>query len=211
MSKRPSASLGRRLLPAVAMTTAASGLVAVLDRPSSGTAEEVGVDAVVALPDRGAVPVTTEPPVVSSTLPAVVEQASPASIPLAIASVPEPVATTQAPVATGAPVSVETAPAVASTACDGQVLDGPKVSTIWGPVQVEAVVSASGQICDVVVLRSPDSRRKSKEINRNALPILHSQVIKAQSTSIKGVSGATVTTDAYVRSLQAILDGVPVG
>lgn len=200
MNKRSSASLGRRLLPAVVMTTAASGLVALLDQPSSGTAEDVAVDEV-ALPDQSAVPVATEPPVVSSMLPAVVEQTSPASIPLATASVPEPVAT-------GAPVSVETAPAVASTACDGQVLDGPKVSTIWGPVQVEAVVSASGQICDVVVLRSPDSRRKSKEINRNALPILHSQVIKAQSTLIKGVSGATVTTDAYVRSLQAILDGV---
>ncbi len=81
------------------------------------------------------------------------------------------------------------------------------ISTIWGFVQVEAVVSTSGQICDVIVLKSPHDRRKSKQINEDALPILHTQVITAQSTSIKGVSGATVTKEAYVRSLQAILDG----
>ncbi|MBK5331770.1 MAG: FMN-binding protein [Ilumatobacteraceae bacterium] len=188
------------------MTTAASGLVALLDRPSSSTADDVGVDAA-ALPDQGAVLIASEPPVVSSTLPVVVEQTSPASIPPVTGPVQQPVAT-EAPVVAEAPVSVETTTAVASAACDGQVFDGPKVSTIWGPVQVEAMVSTSGQICDIVVLRSPDDRRKSREINHDALPILHTRVIKAQSASIRGVSGATVTSNAYVRSLQAILDGV---
>ncbi len=205
MSKRPSASLGRHLLPAVAMTAAASGLVALLDRPSSGTAEDVGLDAV-ALPDQAAVPVATEPPVVSSTV-AVVEQTSPASIPPSTGSVQQPAAT-EVPIATDVPTSVEALPAVATSACDGQTLDGPTISTVWGFVQVEAVVSTGGQICDVIVLRSPHDRRKSRQINEEALPILHTQVITAQSTSIKGVSGATVTKEAYVRSLQAILDGV---
>jgi uncharacterized protein with FMN-binding domain len=216
MTKRPSASLGRRLLPAVAMTTAASGLVALLDRPSSSTADDVGVDSA-ALPDQGAgaVLVASEPPVVSSTLPVVVEPTSPAAIPPATGPVQQPVATdapaaTVALAATAAPVSVETTTAVAPAACDGQVFDGPKVSTIWGPVQVEAMVSTNARICDIVVLRSPDDRRKSREINHDALPILHTRVIKAQSASIRAVSGATVTSNAYVRSLQAILDGVAV-
>src|SRR3954454_15157653 len=49
-STRPSASLGRRLLPAVAMTTAASGLVALLDRPSSGAAVDLGLGAAASQP-----------------------------------------------------------------------------------------------------------------------------------------------------------------
>lgn len=204
MSKRPSASLGRRLLPAVAMTTAASGLVAVLDRPPSGTADDVGVDAA-ALPDQGAVMVASEPPVVSSTLPTVVEQPSSTSVTPATGPLQQPVATA-APVVSEVP-AVETA-AVVAPACDGQPIDGPKINTIWGPVQLEAVLSTDGQICDIIVLRSPDDRRKSRQINENALPILHAQVISAQSTKIKGVSGATVTKQAYVRSLQAVLDGV---
>jgi uncharacterized protein with FMN-binding domain len=210
MSKRSSASLGRRLLPAVAMTTAASGLVAVLDRPPSGTADDdVGADAA-ELPDQGAVMVASEPPVVSSALPAVVDQPSSTSVPPATGPLQQPVSI-EAPVATDAPITeapaVET-PAGAAPACDGQPIDGPTINTIWGPVQLEAVLTTDGQICDIIVLRSPDDRRKSRQINEDALPILHTQVINAQSTKIKGVSGATVTKQAYVRSLQAVLDGV---
>ncbi|MEO7370624.1 MAG: hypothetical protein ABIZ69_07170, partial [Ilumatobacteraceae bacterium] len=45
MSQRSNASLGRRLLPAVIMTSAASGLVALLDQPSSGAAVDLGGNA----------------------------------------------------------------------------------------------------------------------------------------------------------------------
>jgi uncharacterized protein with FMN-binding domain len=118
----------------------------------------------------------------------------------------QPVATT-----TTAPAQTQT-PAQTPAAggpCAGTTVDGPSVNTRWGPVQVEAVVSSSGQICDVSAIRSPSSRRRSVSINQEALPILHDQVMKAQSTTIRGVSGATVTTEGYVTSLQAILDGTP--
>jgi uncharacterized protein with FMN-binding domain len=75
-------------------------------------------------------------------------------------------------------------------------------------VQVEAVVSSSGQICDVGAIQYPSSHRKSQQINNYALPILHKQVMKAQSVNINGVSGATITSIGYARSLQAILDQV---
>ena len=75
-------------------------------------------------------------------------------------------------------------------------------------MQVEAVVSSSGQICDVDAIQSPNDHRRSVQINQNALPILHAQVMKAQSANINGVSGATVTTRGYERSLQSILDSV---
>ena len=204
MSNRPPASLGRRLLPALAVTTAASGLVALLDRPSSGAAVDLGLGAgAVALPDQGAVGAPSQPPDVSSTLPAVVAQQPDPTVAPLVPAAPQPAAT--------APPTTQPAPAAAqpaSTACEGQTIDGPTIDTRWGPVQVEAVVSSSGQICDVGAIQYPSSHRKSQQINNYALPILHKQVMKAQSVNINGVSGATITSIGYARSLQAILDQV---
>ena len=87
-------------------------------------------------------------------------------------------------------------------------MDGLTIDTRWGPVQVEAVVSASGRICDVGAIQSPNSHGRSVRINDEALPILHTEVIRAQSANINGVSGATVTSIGYQRSLQSILDRV---
>lgn len=190
MSKRSSTSLGRRLLPALVMTTAASGLVALLDRPSSGAAVDLGGETGATLPAQADGGTTVEPPVVSSTAPAT-GQNSPSSVPV-----------TKTPAAT-------TAPAVASgAACEGQTIDGPTVDTRWGPVQVEAIVSTSGQICDVDAIQSPSDHRRSVQINQIALPILHQEVMTAQSAAIDGVSGATITSRGYQRSLQSILDSV---
>lgn len=202
MTKRPPASLGRRLLPAVVMTTAASGLVALLDQPSSGSAGPLGgSSAAVPGQDGGAV-VVSQPPSVSSTLPAVVQQPAPTVAPLVPAQQPQ-----QQPPAQQSPATTTTALAAASSgACEGNTVDGPTVDTRWGPVQVEAVVSSTGQICDVDAIQYPSDHRRSVQINQYALPILHSEVVKAQSANINGVSGATITSRGYVRSLQSILD-----
>jgi uncharacterized protein with FMN-binding domain len=198
MYKRPPVSLGRRLLPALAATTAAAGLVALLDRPSSGAAVDLGGTGV-ALPGPSAGTATGQPPAVSSTLPAADQQQPPA--------VPATPAVQQQPAATPAPQAAQPAPA-AGAACTGQTLDGPTIDTRWGPVQVEAVISNSGQICDVDAIQYPNSHRRSQQINNRALPILHKEVIAAQSLNINGVSGATITSIGYARSLQAILDKV---
>ncbi|MFC7484856.1 FMN-binding protein [Luedemannella flava] len=56
--------------------------------------------------------------------------------------------------------------------------------------------------------RAAAARRQPRdaEINRYALPILHDKVIEAQSADVDTVSGATVTSEGYLRSLQAALD-----
>ena len=207
MTKRPPASLGRRLLPAIAMTTAASGLVALLDRPSSGAAVNLGGTAAAGLPRLGQTDTTTavDPPAVSSTLPAASGQPTP--VPSLAPLVPAQQPTQQQPAASQQPAAT-TQPKAASGGCEGQAKDGPTVDTRWGPVQVEAIVSASGQICDVDAIQYPSDHRRSVAINRQALPILHTEVIKAQSTNINGVSGATITSRGYVRSLQALLDSL---
>jgi uncharacterized protein with FMN-binding domain len=117
-----------------------------------------------------------------------------------VASQPDQQAPTQQP--------APTAPAIATSGtCEGKTIDGPTVDTRWGPVQVEAVVSATGQICNVDAIQSPNSHGRSVRINDFALPILHTEVMDAQNANIDSVSGATITSRGYQRSLQSILDG----
>jgi uncharacterized protein with FMN-binding domain len=89
-------------------------------------------------------------------------------------------------------------------------VNGTAVQTRWGPVQVQVKI-ASGKIGDVVVLMQPTGERRDVEINGYALPILKEQVLAAQSAQIDGVSGATVTSDGYRKSLQSALDAAHFG
>jgi uncharacterized protein with FMN-binding domain len=82
---------------------------------------------------------------------------------------------------------------------------GSVAQTRWGPVQVKITVQA-GKITNVSVLQQPNGNPRDQEINNYALPILINETVDAQSANIDMVSGATVTSDGYVRSLQAALD-----
>ncbi|SFR05152.1 Uncharacterized protein, contains FMN-binding domain [Lentzea waywayandensis] len=82
---------------------------------------------------------------------------------------------------------------------------GPAVDTRWGAVQVQITLDG-GKITAVTVPRYPDGNRKDEQINARALPILVQETLQAQSADIDTVSGATVTSEGYVESLQAALD-----
>ena len=86
-----------------------------------------------------------------------------------------------------------------------RTVTGPVVSTRWGTVQVEITVEG-GQLTDVTALQLPSGDRHSASISSRVEPTLRSQALTAQSAAIDGVSGATYTSDAYARSLQAALD-----
>ncbi|MFL6106000.1 MAG: FMN-binding protein [Marmoricola sp.] len=86
-------------------------------------------------------------------------------------------------------------------------MTGTVASTRWGPVQVQLTV-ASGKITKVSVLQYPSGNGRDQEINSYALPILTQETIDAQSANIDMVSGATVTSDGYLQSLQSALDQV---
>lgn len=83
--------------------------------------------------------------------------------------------------------------------------NGPSEDTRFGTVQV-AIVVAGGKITDVKSLHLTDAERRSQMISAYAAPILRSEVLKAQSVNIDTVSGATITSDAYLTSLQGALD-----
>lgn len=82
---------------------------------------------------------------------------------------------------------------------------GALVQTRFGAVQVQITVSA-GKVTDVTALQLTDDDRKSVQISNRAAPLLRSEVLEAQSADVQTIGGATVTSDAYLSSLQAALD-----
>ena len=83
--------------------------------------------------------------------------------------------------------------------------DGQVVDTQFGAVEVRVIVD-NGRITDVQPIELPFDHRRSQEISQQAAPLLHDEVLQAQSAQIDLISGATYTSEAYRQSLQAALD-----
>jgi uncharacterized protein with FMN-binding domain len=98
-----------------------------------------------------------------------------------------------------------TAAAAPPTADASRTVTGAVADTRWGPVQVQLTV-AGKKITDVAVVQYPNGNGRDEEINAQALPILIQETLDRQSASIDMVSGATVTSDGYLQSLQSALD-----
>ena len=97
-----------------------------------------------------------------------------------------------------------TAPAPA-TGGAARTYDGAPADTAYGPVQVQITVSG-GKITAATVIQVPQESSRDVRINSQAVPILDQEVVQAQSARIDSVSGASYTSDGYVRSLQSALD-----
>ena len=100
---------------------------------------------------------------------------------------PVPAAPTQVP---GAPVASGT-------------VQGPSVDMRWGPVQVTIIVK--GKTLVDVEATAPTERQRSADINGQAVPWLRGEALQARSANINSISGATMTSDAFVQSLQGAL------
>lgn len=104
--------------------------------------------------------------------------------------------------------TVAVAAAPSSSTSDGgasegaeRTIDGSVESNRYGTVQVRLVISAEDKISEVRLLQRPTSGRGVA-----AIPILQEETLTAQSADIDTVSGATSTSESYVKSLQAALD-----
>jgi uncharacterized protein with FMN-binding domain len=87
-----------------------------------------------------------------------------------------------------------------STTYTGGVAD-----TQWGPVQVQITVR-DHKITRARAVQYPQSASNDAQINGYALPILDREVVQKQGAAIDTVSGATVTSDGYLQSLQSAID-----
>jgi uncharacterized protein with FMN-binding domain len=83
--------------------------------------------------------------------------------------------------------------------------DGDPVVTRFGVVQVRITV-ADGRIATVEALQAPDRDRHDQIINARAVPILNAEAVREQGSDVDLVSGATLTSQGYVQSLQSAID-----
>ena len=87
---------------------------------------------------------------------------------------------------------------------------GTTVDAYYGLVQVQATIT-QGKLADVQFLQYPNDRRTSIRINSTAIPDLQQEAIQAQSANVDIVSGATLTSQAFVQSLQVALNSAKAG
>ncbi|MER6419601.1 FMN-binding protein [Streptomyces sp. NPDC001137] len=100
---------------------------------------------------------------------------------------------------TAEPASTPSASASAGTS-SGTVVKGTTIQTEKGPVQVQVTFSGE-KITAVKMLQQPNHPQTAA-----AVPKLVAETLKAQSADIDTVSGATITSEAYKKSLQAAID-----
>jgi uncharacterized protein with FMN-binding domain len=81
---------------------------------------------------------------------------------------------------------------------------GSAASAYYGMVQVQAVIQ-NGKLSSVQFLQYPNTHNTSININQQAMPILQTEAIQAQSSNVNIVSGATFTSQAFQQSLSAAL------
>ena len=110
-----------------------------------------------------------------------------------------------APVQSGSDATSGTASSGTASSGTSSTVTGDEAATRWGPVQVELTV-ANGTITDVSVVQYPNGNGKDQQINARALPVLIQETLDAQNAKIDMVSGATVTSEGYLESLQSALD-----
>lgn len=75
----------------------------------------------------------------------------------------------------------------------------------YGLVQVQITIN-NGLISDVQFLQYPSDNRTSMFINSQAMPLLKSEALQAQSAQVDIVSGASDTSMAFQKSLAAALN-----
>lgn len=86
---------------------------------------------------------------------------------------------------------------------DGQY-SGSLADAFYGNVQVQVSI-VGGKISDVQFLDYPHDRGESIQINSQAMPLLKTEVIQTQSANVDVISGATQTSEAFVKSMQSAL------
>ena len=92
-----------------------------------------------------------------------------------------------------------------SSSSSSRTYTGDSVDTRWGPVQVKITVKA-GKITKSEAVVYPTNNPRDQQINAYAVPQLNTETVQQQTGDIDAVSGATVTSDGYIQSLQSAID-----
>ena len=75
----------------------------------------------------------------------------------------------------------------------------------YGELSVRVTV-AGGHISSIGTAELRTAESYSQQLAVQAIPMLRSEILKAQSTRVYGITGATYTSEAYAASVQSALD-----
>ena len=109
-----------------------------------------------------------------------------------------------APATTPAGETTRTAPAATTPPGPSGQYTGTDVVYRYGDIQVQITV-AKGRITNISIPQESARDARSQFINGQAVPILTSEALAAQSLQFDVVSGATFTSYAFAQSLQSAL------
>ncbi len=118
-------------------------------------------------------------------------------------AVATPALTSEQNLPTNSSPSPNISPKPAGQYADG-IYTGSPADAYYGTVQTEAIIK-NGEIADVRFLQYPNDRNTSRRINSQAMPMLISEAVQAQSSNVDIVSGATFTSQAFQQSLDSAL------
>ena len=91
-----------------------------------------------------------------------------------------------------------------------EVVTGTRESFSYGEMSIQVTLTA-GKMTALRVVGMTELDAFSTQIADTAIPTLEREVLAAQSTKVHGVSGATYTTEAYLQSVQSVLDKTHAG
>jgi uncharacterized protein with FMN-binding domain len=84
-----------------------------------------------------------------------------------------------------------------------RVLKGDPVDFRYGTVQVKVLLDGT-TLANIATLTAPGG--SYQPYTDRAIPGMKAKILKAQSTHVAAVSGATYTSNAYAQSIQSALD-----
>lgn len=84
------------------------------------------------------------------------------------------------------------------------VYTGIAANAVYGDVQIRIAIS-NGNITTVQFLQYPKDQETSIAINNYAIPLLVQETVQAQSANVDVVTSATLTSQAFIQSLQSAL------
>jgi uncharacterized protein with FMN-binding domain len=81
---------------------------------------------------------------------------------------------------------------------------GDVANTSWGDIQVQVVIDQN-RIASVSAVEYPQDRPLSTKINQLAMPMLEQEAVRVQSAEVALVTGATVSSEGFIQSLESAL------
>ncbi|HET9076894.1 MAG TPA: FMN-binding protein [Acidimicrobiales bacterium] len=111
---------------------------------------------------------------------------------------------TSTPAGSGTTAAGPTAPSTTAPRPATRSATGSLVQYGYGQLAVRVTLDGT-RITDVSLASIQVAEQTSQYIAQQSVPVLRNEVLSAQNARIQAVSGATYTSEAYIRSLQSAL------